>query len=55
MLALGKPPWKFEYYSVRNPPGAEQRLIGGRLGDDNDDYRPRGRWDAWAPGGHRIA
>jgi len=52
MLALAKPPWKFEYYSVRNPPGAEPGLIGDRPGDDDDDYSPRwrSRWDAWAPG-----
>jgi hypothetical protein len=51
MLALGKLPWKFEYYSLHNPPGGEQRPIGDRLSDDDDDYRPRGRWDSWAPGG----
>jgi hypothetical protein len=52
MLALAEPPCKVEYYSERNPPGAEQRPIGARYSDDDDDYRPRGRseWDAWAPG-----
>jgi hypothetical protein len=44
MLALGKPPWKFEYYPAPDPVG------GDRLGDDDDDYRPRSRWDALASG-----
>lgn len=53
MLALCKPPQIFEYYSARNPPGSDQRLVRDTFGDDDDDYRPlrSRRWDAWSPGG----
>jgi hypothetical protein len=52
MLALGKLPWKFEYYSARNLPlAAERQLTGHRYADDDDDRFPGARrWDAWAPG-----
>ncbi len=53
MLALCKPPQRMEYYSARNPPGSDQRVVRDPLGDDDDDdYRaPRNRrWDACAPG-----
>jgi hypothetical protein len=51
MLALCRPPQKFEYFTTRNPPGLNRALS---LDDDFDpddqvDGR-RGRWDAWAPG-----
>ncbi|MGH7780588.1 MAG: hypothetical protein ACREQR_12255 [Candidatus Binataceae bacterium] len=52
MLALCKSPQKIEYYSARNPPGSDQRLVGDPFADDyDDDYRsPRThRWDGWAP------
>jgi len=54
MLALCKPPQKFEYYSERNPPGLQSRPNMNVAGDDDEDYRrPRGRgfWDTWAPSG----
>lgn len=52
MLALCKPPQKFEYFTPRNPPG------GNGAAPLYDDYDPddqiggarRGRWDAWASG-----
>ena len=52
MLALCRPPQKFEYFSERNPPQ------GSRAMTDDDDYDSEdqigsvrnGRWDAWAPG-----
>ena len=52
MLALCKPRQKYEYYSARNPLGAEPRLTGDRPSDDDDDYRygGRGRWDGWVSG-----
>ncbi|MGC2223684.1 MAG: hypothetical protein WA624_15695, partial [Methylocella sp.] len=48
MLALCKPPQKFEYYSVRDLPTRRQEEDPF----DEDDYRsPRSRrWDCWAPG-----
>jgi hypothetical protein len=50
MLALCKPPQKFEYYSIRD----QMRSGSSELpyDDDDDDYRsPRSRrWDGWAPG-----
>jgi hypothetical protein len=51
MLALSKPPWKVEYYPVRDLP-AEQSPSGGPAGEDYDDspLRGRGRWEGWAPG-----
>jgi hypothetical protein len=52
MLALCKPPQKFEYYSVRDSLGPRQRLVGDPADNDDDNYRGPGsrRWDAWAPG-----
>jgi hypothetical protein len=52
MLAMGKPPWKFEYYAVRDLYRAEQRLSGDRFGEDYDDdpHRGNSRWEAWASG-----
>ena len=52
MLALCRPPQVYEYYSLRNPPGSDQRLYGDPF-DDDDDYRPlRSRgFDAFCPGG----
>ncbi len=52
MLALCRPPQKFEYFTMRNPPGGNSAI------PFNDDYDPddqvsgarRGRWDAWASG-----
>jgi len=53
MLALGKPPQKFEYYSASNPP----RGVPSIFGDDDyqsDDYiiggTRKGMWDESAPG-----
>ena len=37
MLALCRPPQKFEYYSLRNPPGSAQRPRRDPFHDD--DYR----------------
>lgn len=51
MLALCKPPQKFEYYSVRDLPLNRSKSCELPY-DDDDDYRsPRSRrWDGWAPG-----
>ena len=61
MLALAKPPIKYEYHSIRDLPHLHQTSqdIGSRGSfwvpdhDDDDDHRVRTRsaWDAWAPGG----
>ena len=42
MLALCKPPQKYEYYPARNPPTSDQRPAGDRFLDDDDDRRARG-------------
>jgi len=64
MLALCKPPQKFEYYPVRQPYGPSHRIVGDLADSDDDDSRYPGRGrllDVWAPGslarhlrGHRT-
>lgn len=52
MLALCKPPQKFEFYLVRDLPLDRSRSSELPYDDDDDDYRsPRSRrWDGWAAG-----